>query len=372
MDSNQIEGTRNEEKTNENNRASEDETILLETIKSYFSGPNKDVNDKIQDLSYETWVEKNQNIKKLCEVYEVNYTDNKKNLYGNIENHDFSCELKLLKWITEDEAHTKNFIKIEKKLNKLNHLNDILPYEYNAVTIDKNNSNKNDINNYINASYISNPLDNKSELFIATQTPLHNTIFSFWKMIYSHKIKLIIMSSDLSEEKEEKYKIYWPKNKGEKLQLKEGDLELNIELFHREEIAPQVALLRKFKINNEIEVKQIQIISWKEHGLPDEEYLVNIVFEKIFKCINEHIKEKVPVVVHCLDGVGRTGTLISIFIINMLLEELKKIKSEPMMCVFNVIRKLREQRYSFVTDIEQYKYIYNFSFYWIKKNYPLD
>ena len=180
------------------------------------------------------------------------------------------------------------------------------------------------------------------------------------------------MSSDLSEEKEEKYKIYWPKNKGEKLQLKEGDLELNIELFHREEIAPQVALLRKFKINNEIEVKQIQIISWKEHGLPDEEYLVNIVFEKIFKCINEHIKEKVPVVVHCLDGVGRTGTLISIFIINMLLEELKKIKSEPMMCVFNVIRKLREQRYSFVTDIEQYKYIYNFSFYWIKKNYPLD
>ena len=372
MESNHIETSKiKEEKIDEANKPSEEETKLLETIKNYFNGPNKDENDKIQDISYETWVEKNQNIKKLCELYKVNYINNKKNLYGTIENHDFSCELKLLKWITEEEAHKNNFIKIGKESQKLNRHNDILPYEYNAVTIDKNNLNKNDINNYINASYISNPLDNKSQLFIATQTPLDNTIFSFWKMIYNHKIKLIIMLSDLSEEKEEKYKIYWPNNKEEKLNLKEGDMELNIELIHREEIAPQIALLRKFKINNELEVKQIQIISWKEHGLPGEEYLVNMVFEKMLKHFNDNMKEKVPTVVHCCDGVGRTGTLIATFIINMLLEELKKLKSEPIICIFNVIRKLREQRYSFVTDIEQYQFIYNFSLYWIKKNYPL-
>ena len=33
----------------------------------------------------------------------------------------------------------------------------------------------------------------KTKLFIATQTPLENTISSFWKMIYNHKIKLVIM-----------------------------------------------------------------------------------------------------------------------------------------------------------------------------------
>ena len=371
MESAQAETINKEEKAMENNILSAVEHKLLETIKNYFCGPNKDENDKIQDISYETWVEKNQNIKKLCDIYEVNYTDNKKNLYGNIENHDFSCELKLLKWITEDEAHKKNFLNIGKEFNKVNRHNDILPYEYNALTIEKNNSNKNEINNYINASYISNPLDNKPQLFIATQTPLNNSIFSFWKMIYNHKIKLIIMLSDLSEEKEEKYKIYWPNNKEEKLKLKEGDIELNIELFHKEEIAPQIALLRKFKINDELEVKQIQIISWKEHGLPGEEYLVYMVFEKIFKYIKEQTREKIPVVVHCCDGVGRTGTLIAIFLINMLLEELKNLKIEPMMCVFNIIRKLREQRYSLVTDIDQYKYVYIFSIYWIKKNYPL-
>ena len=388
---NTIESQNEEKKEEEKNKVNEEEIKLLETIKKYFSGPNIDENNNIQDISYEKWVSKNQNIKKLCEIYEVEYskeqssiidnsenniiipkkTFNSKDIFGYLENHDFACELKLLKWITEDDNHKNKFIKIEnKEKKKLNRFNDILPYEYNIVPLDINNTNKNDINNYINASYITNPFDNKSKLFIATQTPLENTISSFWKMIYNHKIKLIIMLSNSSEE--EKYKKYWPNNKEEILKLNEGDVNLNIELIHKEEIAPQIALLRKFKINNELEVKQIQVISWPEHGLLGEEYLANMIFEKLIKYFNDQIKDNnIPVVVHCYDGVGRTGTLIAIILINMCLEKIKAIKKEPMMCVFNVIRKLREQRYSFVTDIEQYKYIYHFSLYWIKKNYPL-
>ena len=369
----------------------EEEIKLFDKIKDYFSGPNKDEKNEIQDLSYSTWVEKNQNIKKLCEPYEVDYLSGKnssdpnqtnsnvfpikktsKNLYGVFENHDFSCELKLLKWITEDENHKNKFIKIDTEQKNLNCHNDILPYEYNIVPVDKNNSDKNNIRNYINASYITGPFDNQSKLFIATQTPSNDTIASFWKMVYTHKVKLIIMLSDTLEEKEEKYKIYWPNNKEEALKINEENINLSIELIHKEEVAPQIALLRKFKINNELEVKQIQVISWPEHGLPAEEFLVNMLIEKIIKHFQDQIKDNIPVVVHCLDGVGRTGTLISIFLINMCMEELKKMGKEPMTCIFNVIRKLREQRYSLVTDIEHYKYIYDFVLYWIKKNYPLE
>ena len=49
----------------------------------------------------------------------------------------------------------------------------------------------------------------------------------------------------------------------------------------------------------------------------------------------------------------------------------KIVKNASMMGVFNVVRKLREQRYSSVTDVEQYKFIYDFALYWIKKNYPI-
>ena len=95
-----------------------------------------------------------------------------------------------------------------------------------------------------------------------------------------------------------------------------------------------------------------------------------MLMEKIIDFIEEQVKSETPVIVHCYDGVGRTGTLISIFLIIMCLEELKKMKKEPIMGVFNVVRKLREQRYSSVTDVEQYKFIYDFALYWIQKNYP--
>ena len=394
MENNIIEIEKNNEEQKEkieDNKLNEEDSNLLEMINNYFSGPNKDENNQIQDISYTEWVEKNINIKRLCEAYEIEYSNDQnkinknqinnnlsdnnyksKNPFGTIENHDFACELKLLKWITEDEKHKNKFIKIDIKEKKLNRHNDILPYEYNIVPIDPNNLDKKDINNYINASYITSPFDNKSKLFIATQTPLENTISSFWKMIYNHKIKLIIMLSNLEEEKQEKYKIYWPNSKEEKLKINEGDFNIDIELIHKEDIAPQTVLLRKFKINNEFEIKQIQVISWPEHGLPGEEFLVYMIMEKMIKDFEEQRKDNVPVVVHCCDGVGRTGTLIAIFLIDMCLELLKKLKKKPLMCVFNDIRKLREQRYSFVTDIEQYKYIYYFTLYWIKKNYPLD
>ena len=396
MENNNIEIEKNNEeqkKKIEDNKLNEEYSNFLEMINNYFSGPNKDDNNQIQDISYTEWVEKNSNIKKLCETYEVEYSNEQnkininqsnnnntlsnnnyksKNPFGTIENHDFACELKLLKWITEDEKHKNKFIKIDSKEKKLNRHNDILPYEYNIVPLDQNNSDKKDINNYINASYITSPFDNKSKLFIATQTPLDNTISSFWKMIYNHKIKLIIMLSNIEEEKQEKYKIYWPNNKEEKLKINEGDFNIDIELIHKEEIAPQTVLLRKFKINNEFEIKQIQVISWPEHGLPGEEFLVNMIMEKMIKHFEEQRKDNVPVVVHCCDGVGRTGTLIAIFLIDMCLEQLKKFLKKPIMCVFNIIRKLREQRYSFVTDIEQYKYIYYFTLYWIKKNFSLE
>ena len=57
-------------------------------------------------------------------------------------------------------------------------------------------------------------------------------------MAYTHKVKLIIMLSDTLEEKEKKYKIHWPNNKEEVLKINEENNNLNIELIHKEEVAP--------------------------------------------------------------------------------------------------------------------------------------
>ena len=365
----------NDLNSSNNKEKNENDSQLLETIKNFFGGPYIDSKNIMHDISYTTWVKTDENIQKLCEPFEVvlptestkDNKDNNNNPFGVLTRHDYGCELKLIKWITEDETHKKKFIKIGNKGAKINRHNDILPYIYNAVPLDLNISEKN-LDNYINASYIDDPIIKESKLFIATQGPLKETIPSFWKMIYNHKIKLVIMLSSNLEEMDGRSAIYWPKSK-EVLNFQENNL--TIEFISQDEIIEDALIIKKFKINNDLEVKQIHIICWPDHGMPKNQ---NLTIEIVDTMIN-YIKiergseNKAPIVVHCSAGVGRTGTVIATYVIILCLEYLNKLKKPLIMNVFNVVRKLREQRYSLITDTDQYKFIYDYCLHWIKNNY---
>ena len=351
----------------------EEEDNIYEEIKSFFGGPYTDQNGIMHDISYINWVEKDENIKKLCTPFEVvlpsensHLEKNNNNPFGELTKHDYHCELKLIKWITEDDEHKENFIKIGNKGTKINRHNDILPYTFNAVPINLNIKEKN-IDNYINASYIDGPIKKEEKLFIATQGPLKETIPSFWKMIYNHKIKLVIMLSSRLEEAEGRNAIYWPNEVDKPLEFDN----LKINFIEREELIPDAVDLKKFKINDDLEVIQMHILCWQDHGMPNDPNLCNNIFYQMINYIKKQREEnnKAPIVVHCSAGVGRTGTVIAIYIILYCLEYLKKLGKSLIMNVFNVVRKLREQRYSLVTDTDQYQFIYDFALDWIKKNY---
>ena len=379
-----IEKEKNIEPTEENNNKdnnsssnykkeiNENNTQLLELIKQFFGGPYIDENNVMHDISY-SWVEKDINIQKLCTPFEVviptenNIDDQNNDPFGILTRHDYGCELKLIKWITEDETHKNNFIKVGNKGTKINRHNDILPYKYNAVPLDLNISEKN-IDNYINASYINDPIRKETKLFIATQGPLKETIPSFWKMIYNHKTKLVIMLSSSLEEIDGRSAIYWPKEKENPLNFQENNL--CIKLISEDEIIPNSLIIKKFLINDDLEVKQIHIICWPDHGMPRDQNLAIEIVDTMINYIKIEREEenRGPIVVHCSAGVGRTGTVIAIYIIVLCLEYLKKMKKPLVMNIFNVVRKLREQRYSLVTDTEQYKLIYDYCLNWIIKN----
>ena len=355
------------------NKNNTEEDNIYEEIKSFFGGPYIDQNGIMHDISYINWVEKDENIKKLCTPFEVELPyDNNNNLeknnnpFGELLKHDYHCELKLIKWITEDDEHKENFIKIGNKGTKINRHNDILPYTFNAVPLNLNIKEKN-IDNYINASYIDGPIKKEEKLFIATQGPLKETIPSFWKMIYNHKIKLVIMLSSRLEEAEGRNAIYWPNEVDKPMEFDK----LKINFIEREELIPDAVDLKKFKINNDLEVIQMHILCWQDHGMPNDPNLSNDIFYQMINYIKKQREEnnKAPIVVHCSAGVGRTGTVIAIYIILYCLEYLKKLGKSLIMNVFNVVRKLREQRYSLVTDTDQYQFIYDFALDWIKKNY---
>ena len=343
----------------------ENDIDIYNRIINFYNGSYINNKKEDYDISYNKWVKNDNNIKILCS--HINIPNNEEGINKIIQRRDYPCELKLIKWITEDLEHKKYLIKIPNSQKKLNKYEDILPYEYNCVFIDENNQN---FDNYINASYIDGPFEEDQKLFIATQDPLKETIFIFWKMIITYKINLIINFSNTPENINQ---IYFPIKKDENLiitNINNENEKIILSLKNEEILIENSLILRIIKVNDEIEINQIQILNWDEHEIPNDEILVKNIINTLINKINENrIKYKnIPILIHCVGGVGKTGTFISIYQIIKCLELIKEIKKDYILNIFNVVRKLREQRYSMVTDISQYKFIYIFCLNWIKEN----
>lgn len=74
----------------------------------------------------------------------------------------------------------------------------------------------------------------------------------------------------------------------------------------------------------------------------------------IDKLIADVQNNEVPVV-HCSAGVGRTGTLIAMAHLKLLINT-----NEPL-SVFNEIRKMKEQRWGMIYTNSQYDYLYEYA-----------
>ena len=96
------------------------------------------------------------------------------------------------------------------------------------------------------------------------------------------------MLSSKLEEAEGRNAIYWPKETDKPLEFKEKNNEnkMKIEFIEKEELIPDAVDLKKFKVNDDLEVKQMHILCWpKETDKPLE-------FKEKKEEIKENIEEK--------------------------------------------------------------------------------
>lgn len=171
-------------------------------------------------------------------------------------------------------------------------------------------------------------------------------------------------------------------------------------------------------------IKQYHIICWPDHSVPEKQISYNLICS-LMNLIDCHFScdSISPILVHCSAGIGRTGTLIALYNCYHILNKqvlyltdvsasrrvdalidkfdvtLMTLEADPRMprttknvvssystlnpeisddtsnifnsgqiafSVFTVVRKLREQRYLSVTDLIQYKMIYNFLYDWLR------
>ena len=228
----------------------------------------------------------------------------------------------------------------------LDRYSDIKPYKHNTVKI-------NTPSKYINASPIN--IGNKANLFISTQGPKSETIEDFWTMVWECNSNVIVMLCKEFEGGRRKCETYW------EAKMKKFEIIIEKKDSHYMYDIRTIKLMNLSK-KEERKVYQIHFNGWPDHGIPDTgDGKVFEVFSEINKLVDQYNTEQKPIIVHCSAGVGRTGTFVSMYLLEK--EIMKQIndKCETIRInVFNLVRKIKEMRMYMVQTPIQYYFVYLF------------
>ncbi|XP_064390830.1 receptor-type tyrosine-protein phosphatase epsilon-like [Halichondria panicea] len=206
---------------------------------------------------------------------------------------------------------------------------------------------------YINASFIDGYKQQKA--FIATQTPLKATVTDFWKMVWENKCRAIVMLSDIQkEEPEEEHCVYWP------AEVQESTLYGKLKIKFLSEEVHEDFIIRKLELREDTQyhvpgvvdylvVNQVQHCNWTLKEVPTTKSVLQII-DSLLKIQRSTGNQAITVC--CNDGMGRTGTFITIF------SQLERIKTESICDVFQCIKAMRLQRPCMVENAEQLIFCY--------------
>ncbi|XP_071811276.1 uncharacterized protein [Apostichopus japonicus] len=196
---------------------------------------------------------------------------------------------------------------------------------------------------YINASLMDGY--KKMDFFVATQMPLKNTVLDFWNLVWDHECSVIIMLNELDEKSDQ----YWPESTS-----------VTFSPFTIKSLSTEnrgTICVRKIEITNSAlqklrTVMQIQCLGWpnNETVSNSSELLLNCVHQ-----LSQWRKERAVnrVLVHCMNGVGRTGVFCG------LVSALDQAQAVKEVDIFQLISNMRSAQPLIIQNQEQYQTIFD-------------
>ncbi|XP_036143602.1 receptor-type tyrosine-protein phosphatase N2 isoform X2 [Monomorium pharaonis] len=235
--------------------------------------------------------------------------------------------------IAESEANVKQ-----------NRLNAALPYDHSRVVLnDLANANSSD---YINASTITDH-DPRNPAYIATQGPLPQTTADFWQLVWEQGSVVIVMLTRLTEEGRAMCHRYWPEEGSELYHIYE--VHLVSEHFWCDDYLVRSFYLKNLRTCETRTVTQFHFLSWPENSVP---YSTKALLEFRRKVNKSYRGRSCPIVVHCSDGAGRTGTYC---LIDMVLNRMTKGAKE--IDIAATLEHIRDQRPDMVATKQQFEFV---------------
>eukprot|EP00794_Sanderia_malayensis_P005971 gene5971-6667_t len=226
---------------------------------------------------------------------------------------------------------------------KKNRYKDILPFDHSRVIL--KSKNKIEGTDFINANYIKSPEGRMG--YIASQGPLPSTVNDFWRMIWQHKIKIIVMACKEIELGKHRCQRYWPLE-GDELVFDQITVTLiNVKSLDDNLVERQI---RATYGSDELLLSQVHYTAWPDHGAPRTTRDIIRLIEFMREI---HPWDDPPVLVHCSAGCGRTGAIVAIDYGRRILRKMPEKFS-----VLELVVMLRKQRPAMVQSKEQYEYLY--------------
>uniref|UniRef100_A0A8C5I5J9 protein-tyrosine-phosphatase n=1 Tax=Gouania willdenowi TaxID=441366 RepID=A0A8C5I5J9_GOUWI len=223
-----------------------------------------------------------------------------------------------------------------------NRYGNIIAYDHSRVRLQALEGEQS--SDYINANYVDGY--HRPNHYIATQGPMQETVFDFWRMVWQENTAAIVMVTNLVEVGRVKCCKYWPDDT-------EIYRDVKVTLIETELLSEYV--IRTFAVEkrgaHEIrEIRQFHFTGWPDHGVP---YHATGLLGFIRRVKSKTMTNAGPMVVHCSAGAGRTGCFI---VIDIMLDMAER---EGVVDIYNCVRELRSRRVNMVQTEEQYVFIHD-------------
>ena len=198
---------------------------------------------------------------------------------------------------------------------------------------------------YINANFVMD-VDPRNPDYIATQGPLDNTVSDFWQMIWEQGVVVIVNLTKLSDMGLQQCHRYWPEDGCQVYHVFE--VHLISEHIWCDDYLVRSLYIKNLQTGETRTVTQFHYLTWPDLSVPTESKPLLEFRRKINKCYRGHA---CPIVIHCNNGVGRTGTYI---LIDMVLT--KMIKGAKEMDIAATLEHIRDQRADMVKTKDQFEF----------------
>ncbi|KAM8789612.1 receptor-type tyrosine-protein phosphatase-like N isoform 2-T2 [Rhynchonycteris naso] len=230
----------------------------------------------------------------------------------------------------------------EGNIKKNRHL-DFLPYDHARIKLKvESNPSRSD---YINASPIIEH-DPRMPAYIATQGPLSHTIADFWQMVWESGCTVIVMLTPLVEDGVKQCDRYWPDEGSSLYHIYE--VNLVSEHIWCEDFLVRSFYLKNVQTQETRTLTQFHFLSWPAEGTPVSTRPLLDFRRKVNKCYRGR---SCPIIVHCSDGAGRTGTYILIdMVLNRMAKGVKEID------IAATLEHVRDQRPGLVRSKDQFEF----------------